>query len=156
MPYLERRLSSFLKPVFTFQIMPTGVRRVLSGEKSRDFDKGQYLLVSGVGDPEQVKQTATAYFGYPPLRHVIFKDHHPYSKNDVLDVSTQARQAGCSAVLCTPKDAVKLNHMCTEEFWEFDLRLDFGPTMGTDIPFDEWWDRQFDILNARHRKNPRK
>nr|WP_321255337.1 tetraacyldisaccharide 4'-kinase [uncultured Pseudodesulfovibrio sp.] len=156
MPFIDRHLSQFLKPVFSFQIMPTGVRRLLGGESARDFGKGQYLLVSGVGDPEQVKHTATGYFGYPPLQHMIFKDHHPYSKKDALEISTKARQAGCKAVLCTPKDAVKLGPLCTEEFWEFDLRLDFGPsTLGDETDFESWWNRRFEIIDARLKEKSR-
>ena len=151
-PHIEQRLERFNKPVFSFQIMPTGLRKVLGGETARDFSGGQYLLVTGVGDPAQVKATATAYFGYAPLKHMAFRDHHFYTKHDVLEISETARKLGCRAILCTPKDAVKLGAMSTDEFWQFDLRLEFGPSaIGVDTPFSTWWDRRYDAFNLRRK-----
>ncbi len=115
-PFLTERLAHLRKPVFSFQLSPTGIRHVLTGNRQPHFDKARYLLVTGVGAPTQVKQTATNYFGYPPSRHMTFPDHHFYTKTDVLDMQVTARKLGCDAILCTPKDAVKLGPMCTEEF----------------------------------------
>ncbi|MBI9079461.1 MAG: tetraacyldisaccharide 4'-kinase [Pseudodesulfovibrio sp.] len=149
-PFIAERLERFHKPVFSFQVLPTGIRHVLHGNVERDFDGGKYLLVTGVGDPAQVRRTAKAYLGYGPIRHMTFKDHHAYTKRDVLEMQTVARRLGCEAILCTPKDAVKLGPMCTEEFWQFDLRMDFGPsTIGPNTSFDVWWDRRYDAFNLR-------
>ncbi|NDV18930.1 tetraacyldisaccharide 4'-kinase [Pseudodesulfovibrio sp. JC047] len=149
-PALRQRLGAFGKPVFSFQIKPTGVRPVRGGEAVPDFDSASYLLVSGVGDPAQVKETATRYLGYPPTEHMIFKDHHPYSQKDALAIADSARKAGCEAVLCTPKDAVKLGPLCSEAFWEFDLQLAFGPSLFTDgVDFEAWWTRQFNDISTR-------
>lgn len=153
-PYITERLGRLRKPVFSFQIMPTGIRQVLHGQGQRDFDGGKYLLVTGVGDPAQVRRTARAYFGYGPSRHMVFKDHHVYTKHDVMEMQTVARKLGCDAVLCTPKDAVKLGPMCTDEFWQFDLCLEFGPsTLGSGTPFNIWWNRRYDAFNLKHVDN---
>lgn len=149
-PYIEHRLGRLRKPVFSFRIRPTGVRRVVNGETARDFEGGPYLLATGVGDPAQVKATAAAYFGYPPAEHAVFPDHHAYTKRDVLDLAARAAERGCKAVLCTPKDAVKLGSMCTDDFWQFDLGLEFGPsTLGADSTFAKWWDRRYESFNLR-------
>ena len=149
-PRILERLSRFGKPVFSFRLAPTGLRSVIGGETVRDFEGAPYLLATGVGDPAQVRATAEAYFGYPPKKHRVFRDHHTYSKQDALDLAREAARLGCAAVLCTPKDAVKLGSMCTEVFWQFDLSLEFGPsTLGERAKFSTWWDRRYDSFRLR-------
>ncbi|WP_338668116.1 tetraacyldisaccharide 4'-kinase [Pseudodesulfovibrio methanolicus] len=149
-PRILERLSRFGKPVFSFRLAPTGLRSVVGGETVRDFEGAPYLLATGVGDPAQVRATAEAYLGYPPKKHKVFRDHHTYSKQDVLDLAEEAARLGCAAVLCTPKDAVKLGAMCTEVFWQFDLSLEFGPsTLGEKAKFTTWWDRRYDSFRLR-------
>lgn len=147
---IDRRLGLLFKPVFSFSLAPTGVRQVVSEERARDFGGTPYLLVSGVGQPGQVEATAKAYFGYAPARHIVFKDHHAYTKKDVVSIVERAQSAGCEAILCTPKDAVKLGPLCTEAFWRFDLRVEFGPsTLGGQISFESWWEARFDAIRDR-------
>jgi len=150
-PYFKERLERFHKPIFSFQVSPTGIRQVLHRTTERDFDGENYLLVTGVGDPNLVKRTATMYFGYKPMRHMVYRDHHAYTKSDVMEMQAVAHKLGCAAILCTPKDAVKLGPMCSEEFWQFDLRVDFGPSsIGEDTPFNTWWNRRYDSTNLRN------
>ena len=152
LPRITHRLGRYRKPVFSFQVIPTGVRQVLYGHAQRDFEGGSYLLVTGVGDPAQVMRSARAYFGYGPLKHMKFNDHYAYTKRDVLEMQNLAHRLGCEAILCTPKDAVKLGSMCSEEFWQFDLCLEFGPSaIGSDIPFDIWWNRRYDSLDRKRK-----
>ncbi|EGB14800.1 tetraacyldisaccharide 4'-kinase [Pseudodesulfovibrio mercurii] len=149
-PRIEERLKRFGKPVFSFRLMPTGVRRVIGGERAADFGGAPYLLATGVGDPAQVRATAEGYLGYGPKAHRVFRDHHAYSKRDVEDLVREAARLGCTAILCTPKDAVKLGAMCTDQFWQFDLSLEFGPsTMGERTTFAAWWDRRYDSFRLR-------
>ncbi|HKI81946.1 MAG TPA: tetraacyldisaccharide 4'-kinase, partial [Pseudodesulfovibrio sp.] len=149
-PSIDERLARFGKPVFSFRLLPTGLRSVIGAETVRDFEGEPYLLATGVGDPAQVKATAEAYFGYPPKKHQVFRDHHTLSKQDALDLAQEAAQLGCAGVLCTPKDAVKLGAMCTEVFWQFDLSLEFGPsTLGEGAKFSTWWDRRYDSFRLR-------
>ncbi|MFH1913834.1 MAG: tetraacyldisaccharide 4'-kinase [Pseudomonadota bacterium] len=149
-PFISERLERFRKPVFSFQLRPVGVTHVVNGNAESGFGGGAYLLVTGVGDPEQVRRSAARYFGYPPARHLVFGDHHSYTKGDVLAMQTTARRLGCDVILCTPKDAVKLGPMCSEEFWRLDLRIDFGPSvLGSGKPFNTWWSRRFDAFNLR-------
>ncbi|WP_207261624.1 tetraacyldisaccharide 4'-kinase [Desulfovibrio sp. Huiquan2017] len=147
---IEERLKRFGKPVFSFRLVPTGVRRVIGGERAHDFEDAPYLLATGVGDPVQVRATATAYLGYEPKRHVVFRDHYTYTKRDVTALSEEAARLGCTAILCTPKDAVKLGAMCTDLFWQFDLTLTFGPsTLGKRSTFSTWWDRRYESFRLR-------
>jgi tetraacyldisaccharide 4'-kinase len=149
-PRIEERLARFGKPVFSFRLSPTGLRSVVGGETIRDFEGEPYLLATGVGDPAQVRATAEAYLGYPPKRHRVFRDHHTYTKQDVMDLAEEAARFGCAGILCTPKDAVKLGSMCTEAFWQFDLSLEFGPsTLGANSKFSTWWDRRYESFRLR-------
>lgn len=149
-PLLDERLGMLFKPVFSFALKPVGLRQVTGSGAVDDLGGAPYLLVSGVGRPAQVAATAGAYMGYPPADHVIFKDHHPYSKRDVLTIGRIAARVGCEAILCTPKDAVKLGPLCTDQFWQFDLRVEFGPsTMGRDATFESWWETRFDNIRGR-------
>lgn len=144
---VEDRLGMLFKPLFSFIISPIGVRQVVGKATAKDFGDAPYLLVSGVGEPVQVRETAKKYLGYGPVEHLAFKDHHAYTKNDVLDILGQARGAGAKAILCTPKDAVKLGEMCTEDFWQFDLSVEFGPSLlANGATFDVWWEEQFNRL----------
>jgi len=148
LPYYRELLGYLRKPLFSFQVLPTGVRNVIHGQPAEDFENERYLLVTGVGDPKLVENTASRYFGYKPQHHMIYRDHHSYTKNDVMDMHAMARRLGCKAILCTPKDAVKLGPMCTEEFWQFDLRVEFGPSsIGENARFNTWWPRQFATID---------
>ncbi|WP_243544016.1 tetraacyldisaccharide 4'-kinase [Pseudodesulfovibrio tunisiensis] len=154
MPLIEERLTRLKKPVFSYMLQPTGVRNLTDGTRQKDFGAGGYVLVSGVGAPAQVRGTAKAYFGYGPAKHMVYDDHHAFTKNDVLDMQVTARRLGCEAVLCTPKDAVKLGPMCSEEFWKFDLQLAFGPSAFVrDTPFDTWWNRRYKAFELRREDN---
>ena len=149
-PYVDRLLGRFRKPVFSFRVVPTGVRNVLSGQAEQDFDNGKYILVTGVGDPEMVRRTAKSHFGYSPMKHLKYRDHHTYTKSDVLEMQATAKRLGCDYILCTPKDAVKLGPMCTGEFWQFDLCMAFGPsTIGKNTPFNIWWKGRYESVHLR-------
>ncbi len=144
LPYYQALLGHLKKPFFSFQIVPTGVRHVVQGHRAEGFEEQRYLLVTGVGDPASVKRTATKFLGYRPQHHMVYRDHHAYSKNDVMDMHAVAKKLGCKAILCTPKDAVKLGPMCTDQFWQFDLELVFGPSsIGKNSHFGSWWSHQF-------------
>lgn len=146
---LTERLGPLGKPVFSFTLSPTAVRRVTDGERRTGFEGAPYLLVSGVGNPGQVERTATAFLGRTPDRHLIFGDHHFYTKRDAARIRLEAQARGCAHVLCTPKDAVKLGPMADEDFWTLDLEVRFGSSLFTPARFDEWWDRRWDTLVLR-------
>lgn len=146
---LTARLGGLGKPVFSFALEPTAVRRVTDNERRGGFEGAPYVLVSGVGNPGQVERTATTFLGRTPARHLVFGDHHFFTKRDVARILQEARALGCGHVLCTPKDAVKLGPMADETFWTLDLEVRFGPSLFTQARFDEWWDRRWDTLVLR-------
>lgn len=149
-PVFKGRLDRFHKPIFSFQVLPTGISRVVGGEEASDFGGAPYVLVTGVGNPRLVEETAKMHFGYSPIKHMIYKDHHAYTKTDVMDMLAAMKRRGAKNIICTPKDAVKLGPMCTDEFWQFDLRVVFGPsTISSKTSFDSWFSRRYDSLSQR-------
>jgi len=149
-PHIDKLLGRFHKPVFSFQVVPVGVINVLSGESNKDFEGGRYILVSGTGDPEAILRSARRLLGSAPMKHLKYPDHHAYTKADVLDMQSVAKGLGCEFILCTPKDAVKLGPMCTPEFWQFELRMAFGPsTIGAKTPFNIWWKGRYESVYLR-------
>lgn len=136
---IRQRLEWMGKPVFNMYLRPTGLRQVNGAAGGAELGGEPYMLVSGVGDPDQVERTAEGYFGYRPTTHLTFRDHHLYTKNDVVNISHVARKRGALHVVCTPKDAVKIGPMAEDNFWTFDLSLKFGVTAFGHEPFDKWW-----------------
>ncbi len=147
------RLEALGRPVFLFGIEPVGFRQVITGEAAPDFGGEPYLLVSGVGEPKQVHRTAKRYLGYRAVDHLAFPDHHAFTKADVVEILAAMRRKGAKGVLCTPKDAVKLGPMCTEEFYTFDLRIGFGPSLTEHgATFPVWWDEQWQSIRRSGRE----
>lgn len=149
-PLFRQRLDRFHKPIFSFQVLPTGIRRVVGDEEGHDFGGEPYILVTGVGNPRLVEETANMHFGYRPIKHMAYEDHHAYNKTDVMDMLAAMKRRGCKHIICTPKDAVKLGPMCTDDFWQFDLRVAFGPSsIGSQTTFDSWFTRRYDALSLQ-------
>jgi tetraacyldisaccharide 4'-kinase len=149
--HVRKRLGNLNRPVFSFSLSPKGFTQVLTGKFEKDFFGEPFLLVSGVGNPAQVQRAARRYFNYKPVDHMVYRDHHSYCKADVLDILTTAKRRGARYVLCTQKDAVKLGPMCTEDFWAFSLRVDFGPScFAQGSSFGVWWNRRWKTLNREY------
>lgn len=147
---IRQRLEWMGKPVFNMYMQPMGVRQVNGAAGGAELGGEPYMLVSGVGDPAQVERTAEDYFGYRPSTHLTFRDHHLYTKNDVVNISQVARRRGAMHVVCTPKDAVKIGPMADDNFWTFDLTLKFGATAFGHEPFDKWWSARFNLWAQEH------
>lgn len=177
-PLAERRLARFAKPLFSFSLQATGLEPLTaeggclggrpdnpSGNPS-DNSLGNspdhllysqpagapYLLLSGVGNPTGVEDTATAFMGRPPLRHIVFADHHSFSEADVRAVTASAAQP--VPVLCTAKDAVKLRPLAAAfglySVWILRVEAAFGPALFTRQDFESWWREQWrTMLEAR-------
>ena len=146
---IRRHLSDFGKPVFNFELRPTGILRVEDNAAFPHLDGGRYLLVTGVGDPAQVRATAEAHLGYGPVKHMIFADHHGYSSQDVQAIADTAQRLDCQAVLTTPKDGVKLSGSLGNLLQTFDLTLAFGAKRYSEHTFETWWQHRAAALLGR-------
>lgn len=65
------------------------------------------LLVSGVGRPKAFEKLF-GNFKINIVDHLIFPDHHLYTKNDLSAIERKAKQAQAQMIITTEKDAVKL------------------------------------------------
>ncbi len=149
--HIRTRLSRLNRPIFSFSLSPKGFTQVLTGKSEKDFFGEPFLLFSGVGNPAQVQRSARKYFNYKPVEHMVYRDHHAYSKADVLDIIATAKRRGARYILCTQKDAVKIGPMCTEDFWTFSLRVDFGPScFAQGASFGVWWNRRWNTLTREN------
>ena len=141
---VERRLAPFGKPVFSFRLAPTGVRRLSSSGAASslrpDLGGKDYVLADGVGNPEQVAATAKALLGVAPKQHCAFPDHHAYTERDAARLSSHGLP-----VVCTAKDAVKLAELLPAfgavPVWVLETCLEFGPALYAEHSFPQWWEQ---------------
>jgi len=103
----ERAIRSVTSaPVVTVDLTPTTFVPVGTPDRSHpvDWTGRRVLAVSGIGDPGAFAAQLSRMGLLPtPL---VFADHHPYAAADVRRITEAA--AGQTAVICTLKDAVKL------------------------------------------------
>ncbi len=111
------RLEAFRRPVFFFQIKVNSLQRL--GDKVSKFNiQGRpYLLISAVAGPEKIFSSAREFLGYPPEKHLVFPDHHPLDHRAVKQLFQLANEMVVQDILCTTKDAVKLQPQAGLNFW---------------------------------------
>lgn len=148
-PLIKERLARFNAPVFNFSFKPLGVKRVDAQDSRRGFGGNPYILVSGVGEPDQILDTAEMLLGDKPALHLRFEDHYTYTQADWDDIRSQADRRDIRHVLCTVKDAVKLARFRTNDLWTFDHTLEFGPAFFAEASFPNWWAEWWDLLRVR-------
>jgi tetraacyldisaccharide 4'-kinase len=149
MPLAAQRLERFGKPVFTFSLSPLDLRQV-DGEgvvTPAEVNSRPYMLVTGVGEPEQVKATVTAYMGYGPDESMIHPDHHRFTFREV-----EAMAASRKPVICTAKDAAKMRLFPCANVWYLRTDLQFGPSLWTDLAFPDWWNAWWQNWKPSSRK----
>lgn len=144
-PLAKKRLARFGVPLFSFALVPGGCWQL--GNKGGDrgsvaFPDTDYLLLTGVGLPAQVVNTAVAMTGKEPAKRMDFADHHAY---DQKDVSRIRAAAGVMPILCTEKDAVKLEPLYHffqgHPIFVMKAKVSFGPALFTSSTFAEWWEQ---------------
>ncbi|MEC9476375.1 MAG: tetraacyldisaccharide 4'-kinase [Planctomycetota bacterium] len=110
----ERRRAQSL--AFLQQWFP-GIRRWLAETEvleMRSLSGGQVprppdsiYACSAIGDPDSFRSTLESQ-GWNVVGATSFRDHHRYSRPDLVDVDRQARALGANFIACTAKDAVKI------------------------------------------------
>lgn len=137
-PEIAGRLSFLRKPVFSFYLNCCGFQRVFDQSFISEPLSEPYLLVSGVGDPKRVELTANQAMRQKPQRHLVFPDHHWFSWSDWVSIKQEADRKGCSTILCTQKDAVKLEKYADLSLWSINMEVKFGPYLGSPMSFSDW------------------
>jgi tetraacyldisaccharide 4'-kinase len=65
------------------------------------------VLLTAIASPERVLHDMAAA-GWHVVRHLSYRDHHPFSAADIRAIDAAAAESGARAVVTTAKDAVKL------------------------------------------------
>lgn len=137
-PQIASRLTCFGKPVFSFYLHPVRLQAVWNDTtlQAQDCRNRPYVLISGVGQPGQVRTTATELMGQEPDEHIVLPDHFRYTARDLQHLVRLSR-----TVVCTAKDAVKLRQFGPfPDFWYIQTEVRFGPGFMTTRDFPDWLD----------------
>jgi tetraacyldisaccharide 4'-kinase len=125
--------------VYEFESVITGFskleREASDVDAKVDLRKARVLMVSGIGRPHTFEELVRKA-GADVAEHMMFRDHHFYSKSDLADIERHAKDLHVDAVLVTEKDAVKLSD------WHssvpcFVSRLQSRPTASMDRFYDD-------------------
>ncbi len=144
LPAVCAKLARFRKPVFGFYLRPEPLRSLNDAPRESCPAPGDpYVLVSGVGNPQQVRTTASKFMKGLPALHSVFPDHHAYSQEDAERIA-----ASGLPVLCTSKDAVKLRGLGIPRLWELSVATEFCSALWCDLMFPEWWDAWYKAASA--------
>lgn len=89
--------------------VPARLREHTTGEviPLERLREGRWLALSSLGQPESFERTL-AELGAPAAEAARFRDHHPYTGDDLRGVRERVRREGLSGVVTTEKDAVKI------------------------------------------------
>lgn len=140
---IRTRLQRFGKPVFTFDYTVAGVRAVTQGAVihlgAEALRGNTYVLLTGLADPAAAAASFERWCGGPPAEHLVFGDHHAFTASDWSAALAALERTGARRVLCTAKDAVKLQDVADERLWAVDICVAFGPALFTDRSFPDWW-----------------
>ncbi|OMQ04449.1 tetraacyldisaccharide 4'-kinase [Lawsonia intracellularis] len=143
LPIIQNRLFHFGKPVFSFYLKPVLLKGAGLSEAvtAKEFAGRSYILVTGVGNPNQVLHTVESYLGYSPETHIIFSDHHRYTFQDINRLLSFNLP-----IICTMKDFVKLQWLPVSELWGLQVKTVFEGYLWSKYSFPQWlaalWDEK--------------
>ena len=100
-------------------INPEGIQRPISA-----LPPGPLLAFCGIARPESFFQTLNTIAESRVIERVSFQDHHAFREKDMIYLNRQAEKAGCTALITTEKDMVKLDtRSLTLPLWILRVRL---------------------------------
>ncbi len=117
--FLKIRLHDLVpgKPVFLSRNIPVGIRTLRSREPGpvTAWRKRPLFAFCGLALPE-------SFFEILEQNHLsvtgtmVFRDHHPYSAGDLMEIYRSAEKSGAHALITTAKDAVKLEELLQNQY----------------------------------------
>lgn len=138
LPEISARLGHLNRPVFSFALRIKNLLRLMDGCRVDNQAWNQnYVLLSAVGDPQGVQRDIAQYLQREALEHFAFRDHASYSESMWQRIEARAKQND-AAIVCTPKDAVKLEVFASSRLWTVELEVDFGPYLFSTTGFQDW------------------
>ncbi|MCK8816352.1 tetraacyldisaccharide 4'-kinase [Natroniella sulfidigena] len=109
--------------IITTKHQPTYLRKLVNDRRQEvDLQEEKVLAVSGIGNPESFEQTLTD-LGAEVVDQIRFKDHHQYSKEEILEVFSLASEVNVDRIVTTEKDAVSIKPELVTEIGQ--ERIDF-------------------------------
>lgn len=135
----QNKLQDKQKPLFGFRLQAIGIVP-LEGDSSlfppEVLKNSPYTFITGIGNPYQAEASVTQFMGKPPAKTKYFPDHYSFTKQDAIEIVNYQMP-----VICTHKDAVKLKSYNIPNLWYLKTKLFFGASYGTDLSFDEWFEK---------------
>ncbi len=103
-------------PIFTASFRPVDCARLGSGEKFplERLERMRLLAFCGIGAPGRFAATL-AGLGVRPVGFTSFRDHYPYSADDLERLERLLKDAGGEAMITTEKDAQRLGFPAAAE-----------------------------------------
>lgn len=113
---LIEKLRPFGKLVVPMSYELMRIRALQGSEEQQLKDlKGQkVMLVSGIAQPLSYEKNLEK-FSLQIVEHLKYRDHHPYSREDVDALIKRWREAGSPKIITTEKDFVKLKALWLKE-----------------------------------------
>lgn len=112
---VEHRIRMYAeKPVF-FSSIRYGTPISFTGSAENAPSK-EVVLISGLANPKPLESYVAE--NYTLVDHLIFKDHHKYTKADIDAIVTKARKSPSVSFITTEKDRVKLDTPAFREMLE--------------------------------------
>lgn len=137
---LNHKLPGWTRPVFHCAYRVSGLRRAIDDCPGQPT--GDYLLVSGVGNPDGVEASAQRTLGRGPVDHLRYPDHYAFHASDWQNISQLAASGGAKYIVCTLKDRVKLEGLADERLYVLDLELSWYEPKGRELSFSTWLQEQ--------------
>lgn len=75
---------------------------------ARGLEGKKVVLASGIGRPESFERLMVKDAKVQIADHLVFADHHRYSKTDFERITARVREIGAESLVVTEKDAVKM------------------------------------------------
>lgn len=149
---MTQRLAGFAKPVFLCFATPRGLTNLISGEHRLSLPDAGYALVSGIANPFSLERTAQTLLQALPVRHFAFADHHEFSLEDLSRIIRQAGAQGIKHLICTAKDATKIQPLLAwnpeVQWWSLEMELGFAQPGPGQEDFATWLRRRMQALSG--------
>jgi len=94
-------------PVFTASMVFDGFENIQTGEKTLSVPFSPVTAFAGIAHPESFFKMVSKHNSHI-LDTIAFKDHHNYTKNDILHILNISNNNESKALITTQKDAFKI------------------------------------------------
>jgi tetraacyldisaccharide 4'-kinase len=145
-PLAMERLQPFDCPIFFARLVPTGLAPIRNHTTIHLPEKTPYFLFTGIANPQRVLSTARELLETDPAGTLFFPDHHAFSREDRECIAQRALEAQATAMVCTPKDAIKLGQWDHPRVFQLTTRLAFVARARTSLWLGPWLAQKLENL----------